>query len=71
MGKDEIDKVLLVGGSVHIPKVVEVIKKFFGEGVDIEKDAYPDLVVAKGAAVMAGILSGKILGTQISFDQLA
>ena len=49
---------LLVGGSVHIPQVCQVIRSYFPEEVKVEKDPYPDLVVAKGAAVMAGITMG-------------
>ena len=55
---------------MHIPKVCEVIRNFFPQEVIVEKDAYPDLVVAKGAAVMAGIVSERITNTQIRFDQL-
>ena len=52
----EIDEVLLVGGSTRIPAVQEIVKKFFGK--EPNKSVNPDEVVAIGAAVQGGILSG-------------
>jgi len=50
----QIDEVVLVGGSTRIPKVVEMVKKFFGK--DPHQGVNPDEVVAAGAAVQAGVL---------------
>jgi molecular chaperone DnaK len=54
----EIDEVVLVGGSTRIPMVQEAVKKFFGK--DPHKGVNPDEVVAIGAAVQAGVLSGEV-----------
>jgi molecular chaperone DnaK len=54
----EIDKVVLVGGSTRIPAVQEAIKKLTGK--DPFKGVNPDEVVALGAAVQAGVLSGDV-----------
>ena len=54
----EIDEVVLVGGSTRIPKVVEMVKKFFGK--DPHQGVNPDEVVAAGAAVQAGVLGGEV-----------
>ena len=48
---NEIDEILLVGGSTRIPKIQEIVKKFFGK--DPNKGVNPDEVVAIGAAVQA------------------
>src|SRR5436853_4177143 len=53
----KIDEVVLVGGSTRIPKVQEIVKSFFGK--DPNKSVNPDEVVAIGAAVQAGVLSGE------------
>jgi molecular chaperone DnaK len=53
----KIDEVVLVGGSTRIPKVQEIVKGFFGK--DPNKSVNPDEVVAIGAAVQAGVLSGE------------
>ncbi|MED4754172.1 molecular chaperone DnaK [Brevibacillus choshinensis] len=55
---NEIDKVILVGGSTRIPAVQEAIKKFTGK--DPHKGVNPDEVVALGAAVQAGVLTGDV-----------
>src|SRR5260370_12506666 len=52
----EIHEVVLVGGSTRIPKVQEIVKNFFGK--EPNKSVNPDEVVAIGAAVQAGVLSG-------------
>ena len=54
----EVDEVVLVGGSTRIPKVQEAVKGFFGK--DPHKGVNPDEVVALGAAVQAGVLSGDV-----------
>ncbi|HHX94134.1 MAG TPA: molecular chaperone DnaK [Tenericutes bacterium] len=56
--KNDIDKVLLVGGSTRIPKVQELIKKELGKEPD--KGINPDEVVAMGAAIQAGVLAGDV-----------
>jgi molecular chaperone DnaK len=53
----EIHEVVLVGGSTRIPKVQEIVKNFFGK--EPNKSVNPDEVVAIGAAVQAGVLSGE------------
>src|SRR5437763_14493944 len=53
----KIDEVVLVGGSTRIPKVQEIVKNFFGK--EPNKSVKPDEVVAIGAAVQAGVLSGE------------
>ena len=54
----EIDKVVLVGGSTRIPAVVEAVKKFIGK--DPSKGVNPDEVVAIGAAIQGGVLTGEV-----------
>ncbi len=54
----DIDEVVLVGGSTRIPRVQEEVKKFFGK--EPHKGVNPDEVVALGAAVQAGVLSGDV-----------
>jgi molecular chaperone DnaK len=54
----EIDEVVLVGGSTRIPMVQEAVKKFFGK--EPHKGVNPDEVVAIGAGVQAGVLSGDV-----------
>jgi len=54
----EIDEVVLVGGSTRVPLVQETVKKFFGK--EPHKGVNPDEVVAVGAAVQAGVLSGDV-----------
>ena len=58
MTKDDIDEVILVGGSTRIPKVQEVVKEFFGR--ELHKGVNPDEVVAIGAAIQGGVLSGDV-----------
>src|SRR5438094_9781158 len=53
----KIDEVVLVGGSTRIPKVQEIVKAVFGK--EPNKSVNPDEVVAVGAAVQAGVLSGE------------
>ncbi|MDD4570714.1 MAG: molecular chaperone DnaK, partial [Tepidanaerobacteraceae bacterium] len=54
----DIDKVILVGGSTRIPAVQEAIKKFIGK--EPHKGVNPDEVVALGAAIQAGVLAGEV-----------
>src|SRR5690625_1373714 len=58
LSKDEIDQVILVGGSTRIPKIQEVVKDFFGK--DPSKGVNPDEVVAVGAAIQGGVMSGDV-----------
>ncbi len=55
---NDINKVVLVGGSTRIPAVQEAIKKFTGK--DPHKGVNPDEVVALGAAIQAGVLTGDV-----------
>ena len=57
-GPQEIDEVVLVGGSTRIPLVQKMVKEFFGK--EPHKGVNPDEVVALGAAVQAGVLSGEV-----------
>jgi molecular chaperone DnaK len=54
----QIDEVVLVGGSTRIPKVQAVVKEIFGK--DPHKGVNPDEVVAVGAAIQGGVLSGEV-----------
>jgi molecular chaperone DnaK len=54
----KIDEVVLVGGSTRIPKVQAIVKELFGK--EPHKGVNPDEVVAIGAAVQAGVLSGEV-----------
>lgn len=56
--KDEVDEIVLVGGSTRIPKVQQLLKEYFG-GKEPSKGINPDEAVAYGAAVQGGILSGE------------
>lgn len=58
LSADQIDKVVLVGGSTRIPAVQEAVKKVTGK--DPHKGINPDEVVALGAAVQAGVLTGDV-----------
>jgi molecular chaperone DnaK len=56
--KNDIDQVILVGGSTRIPKIQEIVKDFFGK--DPSKGVNPDEVVAVGAAIQGGVMSGDV-----------
>merc|ERR1712158_90682 len=56
--KDEVDEIVLVGGSTRIPKVQQLVKEFFN-GKEPSRGINPDEAVAYGAAVQAGVLSGE------------
>ncbi len=55
---NEIDEVILVGGSTRIPAIQQVVEKFFGKAPS--KGVNPDEVVAVGAAIQGGVLSGDV-----------
>ena len=55
---DQIDEVLLVGGSTRMPKVMQVVKEMFGK--EGSKGVNPDEAVAIGAAIQGGILGGDV-----------
>ena len=58
MNTSEIDEVILVGGSTRIPKVQEIVEKFFGRKPN--KGVNPDEVVAVGAAIQGAVLTGEV-----------
>lgn len=58
MSSSDIDEVILVGGSTRIPKIQEVVEKFFGKKPN--KSVNPDEVVAIGAAIQGGVLAGDV-----------
>ena len=58
MNTSEIDEVILVGGSTRIPKIQEVVEKFFGKKPN--RGVNPDEVVAVGAAIQGGVLTGEV-----------
>jgi molecular chaperone DnaK len=58
LGPEKIDEVVLVGGSTRIPRVQKLVSEFFGK--EPHKGVNPDEVVAVGAAIQAGVLSGDV-----------
>jgi molecular chaperone DnaK len=58
LSKDEIHEVILVGGSTRIPKIQEEVEKFFGKKPN--RGVNPDEVVAIGASIQGGVLSGDV-----------
>ena len=56
MDEDEIDEIVLVGGSTRIPKVRQIIQEYFGKEPNVGID--PELAVVMGVAIQAGILGG-------------
>ena len=58
LSKSDIDEVILVGGSTRIPAVQEAVEKFFGKKPS--KGVNPDEVVAVGAAIQGGVLTGDV-----------
>lgn len=58
LNTSEIDEIILVGGSTRIPKIQEVVEKFFGKKPN--KGVNPDEVVAVGAAIQGGVLTGEV-----------
>jgi len=58
LSPEQIDEVILVGGSTRIPKVQDTVKKLFGK--EPHKGVNPDEVVAVGAAIQGGVLAGDV-----------
>ncbi|HYC40773.1 MAG TPA: molecular chaperone DnaK [Chitinophagaceae bacterium] len=58
LSPSQIDEVILVGGSTRIPKVQEIVEKFFGRKPN--KSVNPDEVVAVGAAIQGAVLTGEV-----------
>lgn len=58
VGKEQIDEVILVGGSTRMPKVQQLVKEFFGK--EPNRSVNPDEVVALGAAIQGGVLAGEV-----------
>jgi len=58
MKNDEIDEVLMVGGSTRMPLVSEMVKKIYGK--EPSKAVNPDEAVAMGAAIQGGVLKGDV-----------
>ncbi|KAG8163676.1 hypothetical protein KVR01_006973 [Diaporthe batatas] len=63
--KSAVDEIVLVGGSTRIPKIQKLLSDYF-DGKKLEKSINPDEAVAYGAAVQAGILSGKATSADTS-----
>jgi molecular chaperone DnaK len=66
LSPEDVDEVLLVGGSTRIPKVQEIVKNIFKK--DGNKSINPDEVVAVGAAIQAGILGGEVDEEMVLLD---
>lgn len=58
MSPSDVDEVILVGGSTRIPAIQQVVEKFFGKAPS--KGVNPDEVVAVGAAIQGGVLTGEV-----------
>ena len=58
LNPDQIDEIILVGGSTRIPAIQEAVKKYFGK--EPSKGVNPDEVVALGAAIQGGVLGGDV-----------
>ncbi|OUR72840.1 molecular chaperone DnaK [Arcobacter sp. 31_11_sub10_T18] len=56
--KDEIQEIIMVGGSTRLPKATSIVRDFFGK--DLNKGVNPDEVVAAGAAIQGGVLKGDV-----------
>jgi heat shock protein 5 len=57
MKKNEVDEIILVGGSTRVPKVQSLLKEFF-DGKEPNRGINPDEAVAYGASVMGAVLGG-------------
>lgn len=58
LSKNDIDEIILVGGSTRIPRIQQVVEEFFGKKPN--KGVNPDEVVAIGAAIQGGVLTGEV-----------
>jgi molecular chaperone DnaK len=58
LAANQIDEIVMVGGQTRMPAIVESVKKYFGK--EPNRTVNPDEVVAVGAAVQAGVLSGEV-----------
>jgi molecular chaperone DnaK len=58
LAPNEVDEVILVGGMTRMPKVIELVKQFFGK--EPARNVNPDEVVAIGAAIQGGVLKGDV-----------
>ena len=58
LSKNELNEVVLVGGSTRIPAVQQLVKEYTGK--DPNQSVNPDEVVAVGAAIQAGVLAGEV-----------
>jgi len=58
LAANEVDEVILVGGMTRMPKVIELVKQFFGK--EPARNVNPDEVVAIGAAIQGGVLKGDV-----------
>jgi len=58
LSNSDIDEIILVGGSTRIPIIQDAVKKFFGK--EASKGVNPDEVVAVGAAIQGGVLTGEV-----------
>lgn len=58
LNKSDIDEIILVGGSTRIPRIQQVVEEFFGKKPN--KGVNPDEVVAVGAAIQGGVLTGEV-----------
>ncbi len=58
LNPSQIDEVILVGGSTRMPRIIDVVKEYFGK--DPHRGVNPDEVVAVGAAIQGGILAGDV-----------
>lgn len=57
ISKDDVDQIVLVGGSTRIPRIQSMLSEFF-DGKELNKSIDPDMAVATGAAIQGGILRG-------------
>lgn len=58
--KDQIHRIVLVGGSTRTPAISEKIEEYFGKSIPIDRSVNPDEAVALGAAVQGGVLGGEV-----------
>jgi len=58
LDNNEIDEIIMVGGSTRIPKAQEIVKEYFGK--ELNNSVNPDEVVAAGAAIQGGVLKGDV-----------